>query len=462
MPSLDQIYQNHCFQAPLNVPPRRRPSGSGAYGPKHIKISLVPALASVHPLLPPTTFWSFDGCVPGPTWVVDADGPQVRVVFDNQLVDAGGAPLPMAFKSVTGVADQAMNEPGSAGAAVNGRVTGLPAWVSTHLHGAPTAPDSDGWPENTTAPGTRAEHVYEFPAERYAVHDNSGALLSQFDGGRAPAFWYHDHAMGATRLNVYAGLAGMCLVRDAAEPALGLPTNQDELVLVIQDRNFETDTGAPGGALTGELLHKNTDGVMEAFAPATLVNGTLWPLHAVRKRLGRLRVLNGCNARVYRLHFMGRRSGQPDAQPLPPEFVQQIGTDGGLLGAAIDLALVPDAAGNPLAGSHSLTLASGERADLLVDFGGLAAAGWEAVEVYNSAPAPYNSSSESLAALADITTPDLAGFRPYPAVMRLEFHPGTAKPRAIRGMPLLGTAFKRLGHADLPHDHGHHLVAMRE
>lgn len=466
MPTLDQLYQNHRFEAPLQRPPHLSTQSGGApNAPRRLHMRLLPVAGSVHPLVPPTNFWSYEGSVPGPTVVVPASDQTVRATFDNQLFDGAGSPATMPLQSVmddTTPADLGMNQPGSNGFTPNPLLTGLKAWTTVHLHGAPTEADSDGWPESIEPAGVRTERCYEFPQEVYAVRDGSGQL-QQFDGGRAPTYWYHDHAMGVTRFNVYAGLAGAWLVRDPVEGALGLPTGSREHVLVIQDRNFETDTGLPDGNLSGPLLHKNTGGVMEAFGPATLVNGVLWPQLSVPRRLARLRVVNGSNARVFRLHFMGRRAAQTDPQPLPPQFVQQIGTDGGLLGAAIDLDLVPDGIpGAPLPGSHSLTLAPGERADLLVDFGGLAQAGWQAIELYNSAPAPFNSDSEQLASLAAIYTPDPAGFRPYPAVMRFDIKGGAAVPTSIQSMPLLGASFKRLQHTDLPLSHEHSLVAMRE
>jgi hypothetical protein len=82
--------------------------------------------------------------------------------------------------------------------------------------------------------------------------------------------------MGITRFNVYAGLAGLYIIRDAEEAALHLPAGPYEIPLLIQDRNLET---APDGSLTGRLLHKVEDGTMEFFGPFTLVNGTIWPLY---------------------------------------------------------------------------------------------------------------------------------------------------------------------------------------
>src|SRR5260370_13849940 len=95
-------------------------------------------------------------------------------------------------------------------------------------------------------------------------------------GQRAAVLWYHDHVMGVTQFTVYAGLAGLWIVRDESERALGLPDGPPfELPLLLQDRNFGADAR---GRLTGELVHKTDPDTMEAFAPFTTLNGTVCPL----------------------------------------------------------------------------------------------------------------------------------------------------------------------------------------
>src|SRR5690606_24477529 len=99
-----------------------------------------------------------------------------------------------------------------------------------HLHGSETKPDSDGYPEawytrnfEKTGPFFERE-VYEYP------NHQRGATL-----------WYHDHAMGITRLHVYAGLAGMYIIRDRQEKRLNIPKDDYEIPLVITDRSFNDD-----------------------------------------------------------------------------------------------------------------------------------------------------------------------------------------------------------------------------
>ncbi len=140
-------------------------------------------------------------------------------------------------------------------------------------------------------------------------------------------------------------------MRDDRERDLGLPEGPPyELPLLLADRNFDT---APRGGLTGDLLHKTDPDVMECFGPFTVVNGAIWPRIEVEPATYRFRVLNGSNARTYRLVLT--RDGEPDHAR-----ITQIGTEGGLL-----LGPVPIPA-------HGLVLASAERADLLVDFSDLA------------------------------------------------------------------------------------------
>ena len=107
--------------------------------------------------------------------------------------------------------------------------------------------------------------------------------------------------MGITRFNVYAGLAGLYIIRDAEEAALCLPAGPYEIPLLLQDRNLET---APDGSLTGRLLHKIEDGTMEFFGPFTLVNGTIWPHLPVEAR--QYRPMAACSGS--RLTFPGMDS----------------------------------------------------------------------------------------------------------------------------------------------------------
>lgn len=188
-----------------------------------------------------------------------------------------------------------------------------------HLHGGRVPPESDGYPENWYTPG--------HSLATYLPNDQEAALL-----------WYHDHTMGINRLNVMAGMLGLYVVRDEVEDALKLPSGERELPLVLTDRSFTADgqlfypiSQRPGGIW-----------VPEFFGDVALLNGKYMPFAKVGAAPQRLRVLNASNGRFYRLTLS---NGQA---------MHQIGSDQGLFAAPVSL--------------RELSLAPGERADLIVDF----------------------------------------------------------------------------------------------
>lgn len=153
--------------------------------------------------------------------------------------------------------------------------------------------------------------------------------------------WYHDHAMGETRLNVYAGLAGFYILRDSLEKRLNLPKGEYEIPLLIQDKSFNSDSS---------LFYPDSSPFVD-FKPSIplpflgntiVVNGKVWPYIEVEPRKYRFRILNGSNRRVYNISF------ENDL-----EFTQ-IGTDGGLIEEPISL--------------KSFVITPAERVDVIVDF----------------------------------------------------------------------------------------------
>jgi spore coat protein A len=187
-----------------------------------------------------------------------------------------------------------------------------------HLHGARVPPGSDGYPEDWYAPGQA--RTYTYPNQQDA------AML-----------WYHDHAMGINRLNICAGMAGLYIIRDQVEDALNLPKGEFEIPLVLMDRMITKE---------GQIYypHSQVAGapwVAEYFGNATLINGKLLPFLDVQARRYRFRLLNASNARFYFLTLQGGA-------------LHQIGTDQGLMSAPVEVT--------------RLTLAPGERADLVIDF----------------------------------------------------------------------------------------------
>lgn len=421
-----------------------------------IRIEQRRADVSLHPELPPTPAWTYEGTLPGPVIVVPADGP-LAAVHDNDLVGT----LPYRHAVALNEDGTAMNDAGcdspsedAADEEEAARAAALHAFTVTHLHGAPSEPGSDGWAENVISYGEERRDLYQFGRETWPMTHASGAAPTTFRSGAGPMYWYHDHGMGVTRFNVYAGLAGGWIVRDPLETSLGLPTDSErEIPLVISDRNLDTDDGTSNGRLTGAVLHKVATGVRESFAPVTLVNGLAWPRCEVPRRVVRLRVLNGCNARTLRLHF--HTLGADDDGPgvaVPDAAIQQIGTDGGLLGRAVAL---------PAGG---LVLAPAERADLLVDFGQLGPESAHVV-VWNSAPAPWGPQPGDPAPAPGVA--DLPGLLPTPHVMRFDVDPGSGC-RDLDGRPIEGMAldpaFLRVptDHDELPQGHEHTLIAMLE
>jgi spore coat protein A, manganese oxidase len=292
------------FVDPLPVPATAHPRGMRpSPGNPAVKIPYYRVAASafqtrVHRDMNLTRMWGFGGKFPGPTFDVRS-GQEVLVEWANELPREHLLPIDHSL---------------------HGAEAGQPpVRVVSHLHGAKVPPESDGYPEDWTVPGKSA--TYHYPNRQDA------AML-----------WYHDHAMGINRLNIFAGLAGAYILRDEAEDALHLPAGRYEIPLIIADRMFDRK---------GQLYYPVSDKpaspwIPEFFGNANLVNGKLFPFLMVEPRKYRFRVLNVSNARFYRLSLS---NGQT---------FHQIGTDQGLLAAP-----VPE---------QRISIAPAERLDLVIDF----------------------------------------------------------------------------------------------
>jgi FtsP/CotA-like multicopper oxidase with cupredoxin domain len=385
--------------APLEPFVDRLPVPSRLLASEHdggLTISIRAGAHCYHRDLPESRIWGYEGTVPGPTIEAERSQP-VTVEWRNELEE----PLPVVVTiaphatGADGVPVQCL--PGLSGGAPDQDAAGLTGHTVVHLHGGLTPASYDGWTENLFAPGQPA--VYHYPMDQ-----------------RAALLWYHDHVMGVTKLDVYAGLAGLWIVRDGRERELGLPEGPPfEVPLLIQDRNFDI---GHDGRLTGQLVHKTDPDVIEAFAPFTVVNGKIWPVLDVEPVTYRFRVLNGSNARTYRLVLL--RDGEPEL-----ERITQIGTDHGLLRAPVTLP--PD----------GLVLASAERADVLVDLSGLEPG--SELTLLNTATAPFDGSS--LAVALAMNAVDLDGLLPFPQVMRLRVVPATTPRRSIPAPRELATDY---------------------
>jgi spore coat protein A len=220
-----------------------------------------------------------------------------------------------------------------------------------HLHGSRNRSESDGLPEKWFTPGKTARYFYP-------------------NSQQAATLWYHDHAVGITRLNVYAGLSGFYLLRDDEERGMELPANEYEIPLLLQDRTLD-DAGQLVYAPTHEDGKKLPAGVWgpEFFGELPVVNGRIYPYREVEPRAYRLRVLNGANSRFFNLFF--NLAKRPTDIPSLVGF-HQIGSDGGLLPNAVAL--------------NKLLLGPAERGDLIVDFSGLEG---RTVTLSNDAAAPF-------------------------------------------------------------------------
>jgi spore coat protein A, manganese oxidase len=302
------------FVDPLPIPEIARHQGFRP-SPENSKLSVPfyriqaqPIASKIHRDLRPTKCWSFGPSAPGPTFETRSGEP-LLVEWVNALPSEHFLPL-----------DRTIHGAEANNAAVR---------TVVHLHGAKTRPESDGYPEDWIVPGKSS--LYYYPNQQDA------AML-----------WYHDHALGINRLNVYAGLLGTFFVRDAVEDALNLPKGKYEVPLILYDRLLTRDA---------QLLYPvspdpQSPWVPEIFGNAILVNAKLFPYLDVEPRKYRFRVLNASNARTYHLALVDNAPNNHAAANAAP--VYQIGTDQGLLPAPVPLT--------------SLEIAPGERADLVVDF----------------------------------------------------------------------------------------------
>jgi FtsP/CotA-like multicopper oxidase with cupredoxin domain len=370
------------FVDPLPLPARLIASEHGG----KLTVCIRDGRHSFHRDLPESTIWGYDGTIPGPTIESERAQP-VTVEWRNEL--AGRLPVAVTVAPQAADADgvPAQCVPGLSGGTLDADALALSGQTVVHLHGGMTPAAFDGWAENLFGPGQTA--LFQYPLDQ-----------------RAALLWYHDHVMGITKFDVYAGLAGLWIVRDDRERELDLPEGPPfEVPLLIQDRNFDLDDA---GHLTGRLVHKTDPDVPEAFPPFTVVNGKVWPVLDVRPATYRFRVLNGSNARTYRLVLV--HDGEPDLGR-----IAQIGTDHGLLRAPV---AVPD---------DGLVLASAERADLLIDFSDLAPG--SELTLLNTASAPFDGSSYAAAQAAAAASLD--NLLPYPQVLRFRVAGDAANPRPI-------------------------------
>jgi len=419
------------FVNPLTVPPVLTPDTLTHPGSEYYELAMTQFQQDLgivdpvtgQPLL--TTVWGYGGSYPGPTIEARSTlaentrnpGLPVKVLWSNDLFEADGVtPLPHLLPVDTTLHCGA----NSAGVASNCRPL---VRTVAHLHGGHTDADSDGHPEAWFSAGF-GQGGPAFKAQM------NGVYTYRNDQESAP-LWYHDHAMGITRLNVYAGLSGFYLLRDDREDRLVrrgvLPSGAYEIPLLIQDRSFYTDGSlaypdapfidpATGQAATLDPVTGAPvpSVVPEFFGDTILVNGKAWPVLDVEPRKYRLRVLNGSNSRFYNMKFDWTKMKGGVARLKQLKF-RQIGTDGGLLNRAVKL--------------KTMTLAPAERADIIVDFSDDDLLG-KTIILSNNAATPFPLG----AAVDPATTGKIMAFRvvqPLNAAV-----PDTKKPKVLRRQPI--------------------------
>ncbi|HEY5477707.1 MAG TPA: multicopper oxidase, partial [Tepidiformaceae bacterium] len=325
------------FVQPLPIPPAYVSNQKAYPGTDYYEIQMAQVSQQVHPDLPATPVWgygpasaaygAFGVAWPAATFVHTRHRPAKVKWINNlpgeHLLDAAiDSTILPGEKKVTAVA---------------------------HVHGGEQASGvSDGHPIEAFAPGS--SKTADYPNRQ-----------------RGATIWYHDHAVGLTRLNVYAGLAGFNIIVDPAEEAAiaanqksGVPQAPYDMGLAIQDREFNVD-----GTLWYPTLGVNPkihpEWRPEFFGSKIVVNGKVWPYLEVEPRRYRFRVLNGSQARFYDIALSNHAT------------FHQIASDGGYLPAPVKMS--------------NVLIAPGERCDLVLDFTGMKPG--TTIVMTNTAPGPY-------------------------------------------------------------------------
>ena len=387
------------YVTPLIIPPAMPQSEMRPGKPSDVDYYEIAVRQFQQQILPyplsKTTVWSYGSANhPGtfnyPAFTIEATfNRPVRVKWINDLVDAKGNYLPHLLP-VDPTLHWANPPGGPTGtdmrptfATTPGSYTG-PVPIVTHVHGAHTNDHSDGYAEAWYVPnaknipagfarfGTWYRPFQVAFQSTYGMEWQPGTAVFQYPNDqRATTLWYHDHTLGMTRLNVYAGPAGFYLIRGGPDdivkttsgsaavlpgPAPGVGADPFgrfyEIPIAIQDRSFNSD---------GSLFYPDSREFFDEFAGpyipdsdispiwnpeffgnTMVVNGRTWPYLQVEPRRYRFRLLNGCNSRFLILKMS---NGTP---------FWQIGAEGGFLPTPVML--------------NQLLMGPAERADVIVDF----------------------------------------------------------------------------------------------
>jgi len=299
---------------PFTAKPINSCDCSGSEEP-YYNIVMKEAYHRFHKFFPLTKMWTYNGVFPGPTIEARKDVP-ILVRWINNLPDKHLLPVDHTLHGTMDTPD---------------------VRTVVHLHGANVKDDSDGHPEAwftrnyETIGESFTREVYE-----YTNHQFGGTL------------WYHDHTIGITRLNVYAGLSGLYIIRDSLDDRLNLPKGKYEIPLIIQDRSFNEDGSllypdSPPPPLPPQPpITTNPSIIPIFFGNTTTVNGKIWPYLNVEPRKYRFRILNASNGRGYTISLDN------------DGIFTQIGTESALLHHPKEISI--------------FTLEPAERIDLIIDF----------------------------------------------------------------------------------------------
>ena len=351
------------------TPCLKMPATSTAGGKDHYEVAarekyqqILPAIAGFNP----TKVWAFgpaassassaDFHYPGSTIVATENRP-VQVKWINDLKDPSTGNFLPSFLPI----DQAnhwANPPktcekqdhqplmlGPDCFGQGGNYTG-PVPIVVHLHGSHTTSESDGIPEAWWLPAANniPSGYARFGSDYCHVNSNGARDCSKTNGEALFAYpndqfpstlFYHDHTLGITEQNVYAGLVGYYLISDRGtgpHDVNTLPSGPYEIPLVIQDKSFNAD---------GSLFFTPSGNMM-------VVNGKTWPFLEVEPRRYRFRIVDGADESFYSLSFEDSDQSAP---------ITQIGADAGFLPAPVPL--------------NRIDITPGERVDVIIDFTGM-------------------------------------------------------------------------------------------
>jgi len=401
-------------------------------GVTHYTIAINQFSDQIHPTLGPTTCWGYHPALP----LGNPSQPQTHL--GGIIVAQRGVPIQITFRN---------NLPASHIIPVDTSIPGAEKAqnrTAVHLHGGLVPWISDGGPFSWFAPdGTHGE---SFQNDALYTPSGLGSAEYYYPNDQSARFmWYHDHAIGITRINAYAGIASAYLIRDSFEGNLrnlGLPDYIEnsvlggrtvlELPIVVQDKVFvgsdigTADPSWTGPSSAGSLWYAHSydtarygklgraplgpppaiSAVPEFFGDTMLANGTVYPEVTIEARRYRLRILNACNARFLNLQLYVEdgnnpngitlnnagnpvnlpvlNAAAPNPQGKPTSNFLVLGTEGGFLPSPAYVASATPFNGTVTGGS--LLLAPAERADVLFDFSGYAG---KNLILYTDAPAPF-------------------------------------------------------------------------